>query len=190
MVFMIIGYQTALFVHQAAVMKIAANRDEPDTVYVYPEQYATYNGSYSTSDRTVKSARKNANHSQRAQTVRNNVQPRHVENFRFNPNTVTEEDLCRLGFSPKQAASIAEYRNKGGKFRRKSAAHSSVSLPALLSFPTAYTRDWNLIWIYHLLTLISRILPLLTACRALGAGLHQRWSHTVRNSEAIPMRNS
>lgn len=119
-VFMIIGYQTALFVHQAAVMKIAANRDEPDTVYVYPEQYATDIGSYSTSDRTVKSARKNANHSHRAQTVRNNVQPRHVENFRFNPNTVTEEELCRLGFSPKQAASIAEYRNKGGKFRRKS----------------------------------------------------------------------
>lgn len=119
-VFLIIGYQTALFVHQAAVMKIAANRDEPDTVYVYPEQYATDNGAYSTSDRTVKSARKNANHSQRAQTVRNNVQPRHVENFRFNPNTVTEEDLCRLGFSPKQAASIAEYRSKGGKFRRKS----------------------------------------------------------------------
>ena len=119
-VFLIIGYQTALFVHQAAVMKIAANRDEPDTVYVYPEQCATDDGSYSTSGRTVKSARKNANHSQRAQTVRNNIQPRHVENFRFNPNTVTEEDLCRLGFSPKQAASIAEYRNKGGKFRRKS----------------------------------------------------------------------
>ena len=117
---MIIGYQTALFVHQAAVMKIAANRDEPDTVYVYPEQYATDDGSYSTSERTVKSARKNANHSQRAQAVRNNVQPRHVENFRFNPNSVSEEDLCRLGFSSKQAASIAEYRNKGGKFRRKS----------------------------------------------------------------------
>ena len=31
-VFMIIGYQTALFVHQAALMKITANRDEPDTV--------------------------------------------------------------------------------------------------------------------------------------------------------------
>ena len=39
-VFLIIGYQTALFVHQAAVMKIAANRDEPDTVYVYQERSA------------------------------------------------------------------------------------------------------------------------------------------------------
>ena len=37
LVFMIIGYQTALFVHHAAVMKITANRDEPDTVYVYQQ---------------------------------------------------------------------------------------------------------------------------------------------------------
>ena len=35
LVFMIIGYQTALFVHHAAVMKITANRDAPDTVYIY-----------------------------------------------------------------------------------------------------------------------------------------------------------
>ena len=34
-VFLIIGYQTALFVHHAAVMKITANRDEPDTIYIY-----------------------------------------------------------------------------------------------------------------------------------------------------------
>ena len=34
-VFLIVGYQTALFVHRAAVMKVVADRDEPDTVYVY-----------------------------------------------------------------------------------------------------------------------------------------------------------
>ena len=119
-VFMIIGYQTALFVHQAAVMKITANRDEPDTVYVYQEQNFSGPGSYSSSDGPAKSVRKNAGHSSRAQAVRDNVPTRNVESFRFNPNTVTEEELCRLGFSPKQAASIAEYRNKGGRFRRKS----------------------------------------------------------------------
>ena len=117
---MIIGYQTALFVHQAAVMKITANRDEPDTVYVYQEQNFSGPGSYSSSDGPAKSVRKNAGHSSRAQAVRDNVPTRNVESFRFNPNTVTEEELCRLGFSPKQAASIAEYRNKGGRFRRKS----------------------------------------------------------------------
>ena len=119
-VFMIIGYQTALFVHQAALMKITANRDEPDTVYVYQERNVSGHGSYSSSDGPAKSVRKNAGHSSRAQAVRDNVPTRNVESFRFNPNTVTEEELCRLGFSPKQAASIAEYRNKGGRFRRKS----------------------------------------------------------------------
>ena len=117
---MIIGYQTALFVHQAAVMKITANRDEPDTVYVYQERNVSDPGSYSSSDGPAKSIRKNAGHSSRAQAVRDNVPTRNVESFRFNPNTVTEDELCRLGFSPKQAASIAEYRNKGGRFRRKS----------------------------------------------------------------------
>lgn len=119
-VFLIIGYQTALFVHQAAVMKIAANRDEPDTVYVYQEHNSPVNASRTSTGGTVRSVRKNADHSPRARSVRDNVPRRRVESFRFNPNTVTEAELCRLGFSPKQAASIAEYRNKGGKFRRKS----------------------------------------------------------------------
>ena len=40
MVFLVIGYQTALFVHSAAVTRIAANRDCPDTVFVYREEKA------------------------------------------------------------------------------------------------------------------------------------------------------
>jgi DNA uptake protein ComE-like DNA-binding protein len=43
-----------------------------------------------------------------------------VESFRFDPNTVSKEDLRRLGFSEKQAQSIINYREKGGRFRRKS----------------------------------------------------------------------
>jgi hypothetical protein len=34
LVFLLVGYQTALVIHRAAVVKIAANRDEPDTVFV------------------------------------------------------------------------------------------------------------------------------------------------------------
>lgn len=34
LVFLIVGYQTALFIHSAAMAKIAADRDCPDTVYV------------------------------------------------------------------------------------------------------------------------------------------------------------
>ena len=141
LVFMIIGYQTALFVHHAAVMKITANRDAPDTVYIcqHSEQTARISPqSTTTHPVTTKSAkssdrksntvtdrgaeefvRRNASHSKRAEAVRANVPRKTVETFRFNPNTATEDELCRLGFTPKQAASIVAYRKKGGKYRRK-----------------------------------------------------------------------
>lgn len=39
--------------------------------------------------------------------------------FLFNPNTITLDSLVMLGFSPKQAQTILNYRNKGGRFRKK-----------------------------------------------------------------------
>ena len=47
-------------------------------------------------------------------------QQRKVENFPFDPNTVSQQDLQRLGFTEKQAASIVNYRAKGGRFHRPS----------------------------------------------------------------------
>ena len=44
---------------------------------------------------------------------------RKVESFPFNPNTVTLEELQRLGLSERQAESIGNYRSKGGRFRTK-----------------------------------------------------------------------
>ena len=41
------------------------------------------------------------------------------ELFPFDPNTVTAEDLVRLGLSPRQAQVIENYRSKGGKFAAK-----------------------------------------------------------------------
>ena len=134
-VFLIVGYQTALFIHQAAVMKIAANRDEPDTVYIYsaPPEYAgnpaadvipgpdrtgtQSSGQPSVKERTV--VRRNAGHTPTAEAVRANAPRKKVENFTFDPNTVSVEDLCRLGFTLRQAQSIDNYRQKGGRFRRK-----------------------------------------------------------------------
>ena len=40
-----------------------------------------------------------------------------AESFAFDPNTASETDLVRLGLSPKTAATIANYRSKGGKFK-------------------------------------------------------------------------
>jgi DNA uptake protein ComE-like DNA-binding protein len=42
-----------------------------------------------------------------------------AENFAFDPNTAPETDFVRLGLSPKTAASILNYRTKGGKFKTK-----------------------------------------------------------------------
>ena len=66
----------------------------------------------------VRVERKDAQHDARTENIRRNT--RRVESFRFNPNTVSVEDLCRLGFSQKQAQSIDNYRKKGGRFKKKS----------------------------------------------------------------------
>ena len=121
LVFLIIGYQVALFVHKAAVTRIAANRDRPDTVYVYaPAEEIPPLPSVGRNDRkSPRTERHNAPHSAAVKEVRSKL-PRQVESFRFNPNTVSVEDLQRLGFSEKQAQSIENYRLKGGRFRRPS----------------------------------------------------------------------
>ena len=119
LVFLIIGYQAAVFIHHAATVKLAANRDRPDTVYVVDSALA---------ESLVKQAglpeegpvvvRKNAKRSEYAVAARDKAVPRRVESFRFNPNTISIEDLQRLGFSEKQAQAIDNYRQKGGRFRR------------------------------------------------------------------------
>ena len=174
LVFLIIGYEVALFVHKAAVMRIQANRDRPDTVYVidralaeeilreagtsaeaagYSDASASFIASEDPEAAAVRASemppgakkkadapggiseagrkrtasargnavvvRKNAVHSAAVRAVREKALPRRVESFRFNPNTVSAEDLQRLGFSEKQALSIVRYREKGGRFRRK-----------------------------------------------------------------------
>lgn len=98
--FLIIGYQAALFVNHAAMARVSGNRDIPDTVFVYA-------GADSAASGTV------------VREIRSTPEGR-VELFDFNPNTVTEGELRRLGFSEKQAASIVSYVSKGGRFRRKS----------------------------------------------------------------------
>ena len=118
LVFLIIGYQTALLIHNSALTRIAANRDAPDTVFIYQETVPADNVVPVKEIRT--SERRNAVHSPRVEAVRKNLPRQNVESFDFNPNTVSVEDLCRLGFSSKQAEAIESYRKKGGRFNRRS----------------------------------------------------------------------
>ena len=164
--FLILGYQVALFVHRAAVSRMQAHRDRPDTVYVVDRELArevlgagaevprtsTEGSRIGTegSRATVEGRSEEAPIVIRKSSLDKSTASRHsdvgsgrngdgfgrngagfgrggsasrrraVENFRFNPNTVSVEDLMRLGFSEKQAQSIDNYRQKGGRFRRKS----------------------------------------------------------------------
>ena len=120
LVFLLVGYQAAMFIHEAAVMKVASNRDVPDTVYVYRAVPESMPGDLERIGITDSVVRKNASHGKHAEKVRHEMPYPRTESFAFNPNTVSLEDLQRLGFSRKQAQSIDNYRQKGGVFRRKS----------------------------------------------------------------------
>lgn len=140
--FLIIGYQAAVFIHRTAILRIESLRDSPDTVYItvaprMPEPStsgkprnpaiaagegiaagAGMGGSPASYPRKyADTVRRAAAHSPVVNRVRE--RSRKAESFRFNPNTATVEELVRLGFSDKQAASIDNYRKKGGRFRRK-----------------------------------------------------------------------
>lgn len=122
--FLIVGYQAALFVVRAGRLRLEANRDRPDTVFVYNSDAGEQFGSsprqtdgFRQKHPNGSLVRKNASHSEYVESYRKET--RRVESFRFNPNTVSVEDLIRLGFSEKQAASIERYRASGGRFRRR-----------------------------------------------------------------------
>lgn len=120
--FLLIGYQTALFIHRAAVTRIASNRDEPDTVYIYDRPIRSLQDPSPVSDKEYDqgtSVRKSGRHQERSESVRKNLPYSRVEQFPFDPNTISVDDLCRLGFTRKQAEAIDNYRKKGGVFRRR-----------------------------------------------------------------------
>ena len=139
LLFLVIGYQSALFIRKASVARIVANHDRPDTVFVVSRSLSgQYNRSLSGAEgpgddenpvpavgELVEPAegpapvRKSFHHSPAAESIRRAHTPRRYENFRFDPNTASIDDLMRLGFSQNQAQSIDNYRKKGGRFRRK-----------------------------------------------------------------------
>lgn len=185
-VFLIVGYQTAVFINKAALSAIAAKREAPDTVYVIDPVLAqrllgeaasehsgsrgiigesgmpvgqglpAYSGRSSGGGFSGRETKTDASPVsgitiRRSGAVKAQVPadaprsappsadaPRSAPSsgeaprsaplsgkapsdpFRFNPNTASVEELCRLGFSRRQAESIEAYRLKGGRFRRKS----------------------------------------------------------------------
>lgn len=159
--FLLIGYETSIFIHRASVERSSALRERPDTVFVIDSSVAVALlekepvessgarcdchgairedtpssetgggvvfprgegipvrvGSSGGVVVTKRAAERLVDRAGQFQVPES--RPRKVESFRFNPNTVSVEDLRRLGFSEKQAAAIDNYRAKGGRFRRR-----------------------------------------------------------------------
>ena len=114
LVFLILGFQLALFVTKvvqrpAKVEAVASEAGSSDTVVVEGGAPGT----------EVKMSARSASGRPGRSNLSAPAQKRRIESFRFDPNTVSEEALVRLGLSPKQAASIGNYRSKGGRFRKK-----------------------------------------------------------------------
>ncbi|MBR1927360.1 MAG: helix-hairpin-helix domain-containing protein [Bacteroidales bacterium] len=166
LLFLIVGYQAALFITKASVARIVSNHDRPDTVFVYLDStgaqvvvgqplasrreapvptlnvpgVAVVSQSRLTPDVPSGDSERSDAGSLRgtplsppggcggvdddwrqnaAKSIWRANTRRRYECFRFDPNTVSVDDLMRLGFSEKQALSIDSYRKKGGRFRRK-----------------------------------------------------------------------
>lgn len=137
LVFLAVGYQTALFIHRAASLKLLSDVSVPDTVFVISSDAGGPSGNVpprsgassvrgdgpggsSSGAPHVRYERHRGARPEAADRAAASMMPKVCESFAFDPNTVSVSDLCRLGFSLKQAESIDRYRKKGGRFRRKS----------------------------------------------------------------------
>ena len=121
--FLIIGYQAALFIHQASVEAIVAQ--EGNAGHSRPSSGHSRQGPGISDSRSEPALTgEPAKASSRTSAVRDEVVEKYArrsyESFPFDPNTATLEDLQRLGFSLKQAQSILNYRQAGGRFHRPS----------------------------------------------------------------------
>ena len=138
LIFLIIGFQLAIFVTKVVERPATSERCPVEAGHdrmaaAEPQPSGAYEA------RTFSSERSKAPEAGRSQPQKSKLggyktpatpgttaavvesrKPRRVESFRFNPNTVTHEELVRLGLSEKQAEVIEHYREKGGQFRSKS----------------------------------------------------------------------
>ena len=126
LIFLILGFQLAIFVMKV-VERPAPSVEEDQAAGV---EYAVYSSSESVPQQVdiqpetpnpVQNSgpRRSRYGGYEAPAKPYSRPPRKVESFPFDPNTVTSEDLVRLGLSERQAESILNYREKGGRFRAK-----------------------------------------------------------------------
>lgn len=126
--FLVLGFESALFMHKAAELRLEAIKAVPDTVYILRTPELENGTMFPTED-----SRPGAREGKKSKPVPDDIIVKRTsrdgrELFRFDPNIISQEDLQRLGFSEKQAKSIVNYRSKGGHFSRKSDFKASFTV--------------------------------------------------------------
>lgn len=129
--FLIIGFQTALFIHKATITKIISDQTPPDTVFI-EKITASAEASSTSLKASAHASQKHRNFkkvNKSINKIKNTYGKRSYAKFKFNPNNVTIDQLCKLGFSNKQADAIDKYRKAGGRFCRKTDFAKSFVVP-------------------------------------------------------------
>jgi len=121
LVFLVLGFQLALFVVKVVERPaVQESVPEPDSMRspVNPRSEPRVTEKSAGASEAAGGVRRSDLFSgARRTTERRNEQ--NYESFVFDPNTITLADLQRLGLSERQAASIENYRAKGGRFCSK-----------------------------------------------------------------------
>lgn len=114
LVFLIIGFESASFMGRMLERSVLPQ----NVIDTSPARSTDADKDTSVLSPTISPVR-SSTRSDEVRYVRPAGKPRRrYETFDFNPNTATLEELQRLGLSEKQARSIINYRDKGGRFRR------------------------------------------------------------------------
>ena len=128
LVFLVLGFQLAIFVVKVVEIPGQARNDVTYEKAASAASEAAggvqtrerFSSSESEHQSRVASSRKAGNLGGYERPVTAVSKPaRTYESFPFDPNTVSLEDLQRLGLTLRQAESIENYRSKGGRFRSK-----------------------------------------------------------------------
>ena len=146
LVFLIIGFQLAIFVTKVVERPATPQPSDARTARIFsseqdgtpearrikdqksrqaePQPSGAYEARIFSSERskTPEARRRETSEARRSKLggyKTPEARRRKIESFAFNPNTVTHDELVRLGLSERQAEAIEHYREKGGQFRSK-----------------------------------------------------------------------
>ena len=117
LIFLILGFQLAIFVLKVVERPPAAGDARPEPDMTQSTATGASEAKYQSSEASGTAKTRFGGYPRPGMTQR--PAPRSYESFAFDPNTVSPEDLQRLGLSARQAETIGHYREKGGRFRSK-----------------------------------------------------------------------